>query len=440
MNGHPLENPFTSAFRTSTLVLTGIVLAFSLVFLPTLMVLATVLGIVLLLLVFHRPVSALGIVLAYMPIHFLVVILGQFFGLPHMTLVSACTKEVVLLLLILILWQRNGFKPTTPDWFLLGCLTLALLRTAVGGKLIGLRDDFSLLIPYVAGRVTVITSAQERLWAKCAVWIAAVLSVAGMVEVFYLGPGPRKVIFTAFSGDTDLGDSFRASGFEGIRAASTMVSPLDFGALCMVGVIIWWVYVRNPLPVAFVCGGLLCSLTRSAWVGTALAIPILALRLGQSKRVMRYALLALAAFVLAIPILDIGDYLSSTRSGQDISAESHSASLVQGLEYVGTNPFGSGAGSVGPRAVQENYTGFNIESTYLTLAANYGVLAGGCFLAFFVSALRRTWNNRTQLGYLATAILMGIGAMMMFLPIHVDLRLDCWVWFPVGLSIRANPV
>jgi len=140
---------------------------------------------------------------------------------------------------------------------------------------------------------------------------------------------------------------------------------------------------------------------------------------------------------LAIPILGIRDYLSFTRTGQEESAQGHSASLLAGLEHVGSHPFGSGAESVGPRILQKNVVALHIENSYLILAGQYGLLAGLCFVGFLLTAMHRTWAKRTPSGYVATAILMGFGIMMFFLPMHEDFPLNCWVRFPVGFAVRS---
>ena len=108
--------------------------------------------------------------------------------------------------------------------------------------------------------------------------------------------------------------SFHGTGFSGLREAATMVGPNGFGALCVIALIVWWVYCRNPLPAGMIAIGLICSLTRSAWLGAAGAIPVLAVVMGQKKRLSLYAALALALFVASIPVLDLSDYLFSTKN------------------------------------------------------------------------------------------------------------------------------
>ena len=217
-----------------------------------------------------------------------------------------------------------------------------------------------------------------------------------------------------------------------------MFGPLQFAALCMVALIIWWVYRRNYWTGAVIAVGLVCSVTRSAWLGTVLAIPVLAVAMEQKRRILLYAALALALFIVSIPVVGLGDYLLLTKSGEDVSAQGHQESIFTGLKYVLDHPLGSGPGNVGTFATKSNLSGTFIESTYLTLAGEYGIPTGLCFIGFLVSALRIAWRQRTRLSYTAIGILVGFGAVMMVAPLHNVFSLASWVWFPVGLAVKSS--
>jgi hypothetical protein len=440
MNERLLNDRFASAFRISVAVCIFIIAASLAIFVSPLAVLVPLAGVAFLWVPFYSPVSTLGVVLAFMPFDFMAIALGKFYGLPHMTLVSACDKEVILLLLTFILWRQNGFKPTTPDWFLLACFTLAVMRTAFGGTVVGLVTDFAFIIPYFVGRVTVLTAQQEQLWARRAVWIVGILSVLGLAEVFIFGEGPRTLLYLATGSETEGGQlpvSFHATGLTGPREAATTGGPNGFGAFCMVASIIWWVYCRNPLPAAMIAVGLICSVTRSAWLGTAAAIPLLAVITQQKKRLVLYAALALGLFVIAIPVLGLSDYLLTAKTGQDLSAEGHRNQILDGLKYAADHPFGSGNGKVGPLASKEVSNVPVFETTYPALASEYGIAAVLCFVGFLFSVLYLAWREQSQLGYMAVGILVGISLVMIVtLPLH-DRRLDCWVWFPVGMAVKS---
>jgi hypothetical protein len=385
--------------------------------------------------------STLGAVLAFMPFDFMAIALGKFFGLPHMTLVSVCSKEGPLLLLAFILWRRNGFKPVAPDWLLLACFTFAVIRTVLDGTPAGLWTDFNFVLPYAVGRMAVLTQRQEQVWARCAVWIVAVLSVLGMAEVFIFGESPRTLLYLAIDSETEGGHltaSFHGIGFAGLREAATMVGPNSFGALCMIALIIWWVYFRNPLPACMIAAGLVCSLTRSAWLGFATATALLAVMMGEKKRLLLYSAGALALFAVAIPVLDLTDYIYLNKTGQDTSAEWHRDAIIGGLEYGFEHPFGSGNAKIGPLAAKEDVNVPIFETTYPAIAAEYGIVPALCLLGFLFSALHLIWKKQSQLGYAAIGILVGISLVMVItLPLQ-DRRLACWALFPIGLAIRSS--
>lgn len=436
-----LKNPFAGAFRTSSGAFLLILAASLSVFVSPLLVLATLVAAVLLWAIVRHPVAALGAVVAFMPIDFMAIALGKFFGLPHMTLASACTKEIPLLVLTALLWRRNGFKPTAPDWWVLACLSLATVRTIFDGTVVALWTDLNFIFAYFIGRITVLTQEQEHLWAKCAVWIVAVLSVLGLLEVFVFGEGPRTLLYLSMGTGAEggvLSASFRGQGFTGLREAATMVGPNGFGALCMIGLVLWWVYCRNPLPASMVATGLICSVTRADWLGAAAAIPVLAVVMRQRKRFYVYAGLALALFVISIPVLGLSDYLFYTKTGQDPSAEGHQAQILDGLKYAGEHPFGAGNSKFNPLDLLQHSSETIIETTYPYFAAEYGIAVALCFVGFLLSALRSVWRRHSQLGYAATGILVGISVVMIFaLPLN-DRRLAFWAFFPVGLAVRSG--
>jgi hypothetical protein len=388
--------------------------------------------------VVRRPTFALGILLAQMPFNYLGIMLGYFFGLPLMTLFSSF-KDIGLLLVSCVLWKKNGLRLCTADKFLAGFVLLAVFHTLAGGGILkGLQYDLEFVLPYFAGRVAILSLRQQEFWARVAVWIIAVVAVLGMIEVFFLGPGPRTIFYTSLSGEEELSAPFHAGGFEGLRASSTMVGPLEFATLCMVGLIIWWVYSKNPLPAGLIAAGLICSVTRSATLGTAGAISLLAYRLNQGKRFLVYSIVGVLLLLAAIPIVGLNDYLSISAKAQDLSAETHRNEILEGVRYVIIHPLGTGPGSVGPLAFQRNPDALQIEDTYLAFSAQYGFFTAICFIGFLWSAFRSVWRNNTRLGHLATGILVGFSLVMVVLLIHQDFRLACWVWFPVGLAINGD--
>jgi O-Antigen ligase len=435
-------NPYEAALRTSLLLCFLMLATVSAYIWSPLRVIAPLAAAGFLWVIFRFPIEVLGCLLAFMPVDYMAIELGKFSGLSYMTLVSACTKEIPLVLLLFIFWRRNGFKFLAPDWFILGVFALAAIKTVFEGTLLNLLADFQFLIPYFLGRVVLLTPEQQARWARSAVWIVGVLAVAGMSEIFIFGEVPRTVLYLATDSvtiDGRLSASFHGTGFSGIREASTMVGPPEFAALCMIALILWWVYYRNPLPGILVASGLVCSVTRSAWLGAAFAITILAFLTKETKRLAIYTGLALALFVASIPVLGLGEFLSTTQKGKDESAQSHQESILTGVNLIADYPLGGGNRRIGPRPGGSSTDTVIIENTYLAIGAEYGIPALLCFLAFVISASVKVWRKHSQLGYAALGILAGMGVVMTVLLMHIDRRLVCWAWFPVGLAVGSPP-
>ena len=391
-------------------------------------------------LAFRYPMMGLAGFLALIPAYTLIFLLAKYFDPNYIGALEGCDR-VVLLLFTFILWRRNGIKLVLPDWLLLACFGLAVIRLFFSPGLLALLTDFNFIVAYAAGRVTALPPEQEKSWANRGVWIIAIISVIGLVEVLFVGEGPRTVLYLAVAnGGTSglhLDAAFHADQYFGLRESSTMFGPLQFAPLCMAALVIWWVYSRKIVPAILITAGLVCSVTRSAWLGTVAAITVLAALTGQGKRLLWYGAVALALFLAAIPILGLSDYLLSTKTGQDPSSQSHRESLLGGLEYTLAHPLGTGPGSVGKFAVKQDENAAGIEDTYLTLGAQYGIAALACFASFLLSILRLLWHERTLRAYTAIGIIVGFGTVMMFAALHDVFPLACWLWFPVGLAVRS---
>lgn len=438
-------NLFTLPLKISAAIATVVGLAFLHVLgVPVAGIVLFLSAVALLWVVFRHPTFCLGVMLALIPMDPLALLLARFFGPSFLMsdMVKALDRILLLPPILILLW-RNGIKLRSPDWFLLACFSLAFIRFIFGGEIVPLIYDFDFIIAYAAGRVAVLTLREQESWAKRAVWIVAVLSVLGMTEVFIFGEGPRTLLYLAVEeAATEKGAlvaSYHVQGFSGLRESSTMFGPLQFGALCMVALVIWWVYRRDFLPALMIGSGLILTLSRSAWVGAALAISFLGIVMHQKKRFLLYASLALALFVAAIPFIGLGDFLSETAKGQEVSAESHKESLFAGVTYVLSHPFGSGPGNAGTFAFKNDNFIVWSENSYLTLASAYGIPAVVCFVGFLISIPTTIWSQHTRLSYAAIGILVGFSTVMMFLAAIYDVfSLAAWVWFPIGMAVRAS--
>ena len=394
----------------------------------------------LLLLAYRYPLIGMGGYLAFMPVYTLVFLIAKFLGPSYIGSLEGVDR-VVLLHFVFILWRRNGVKLIAPDWCLLGAFVLAATKLVGGGNLIAFFRDFNFMIAYAAGRVAILSSEREVSWAKRAVWIVAVLAILGMFEVFLIGEAPRTLLYLAVApGGIDhgaLNAAFHGEAYTGLRESSTMFGPLQFAPLCMAALIVWWIYSRKWLPGAMIASGLICSVTRSAWVGTAAAISVLCILRGETKQLLKFGTIILALFIAAIPVLGLTGYLSATKTGEDPSAEGHRESLIEGVTFVLQHPFGVGLGDTEHLTAEGERDAYSVESTYLTVAGRYGLLMLFCFVGFLISIVRLLWAKHTPLAYVAVGVVTGFGTVMMFASLHDVFPLACWLWFPVGLAVRS---
>jgi hypothetical protein len=388
----------------------------------------------------RNPLAALGAVLGVMPLLPLSIMLARFFGPAFMmSEVFKASDRILFLGLLAILVRRGRFRMTTTDYLLLATAILATLRWCFSGTVMPLLNDFDFAIPYFAGRLVNLGVEMERRWAKRAVWLVAFLAVAGMIEVFYIGEMPRTLLYVAVAeGATDgggLNAAFHAAGFTGLRESATMFGPLQFASLCMVGIILWWVYDRRAASGVAIAAGLVCTVTRSAWLGTAVAIPVLAVLMHQAKRLISYAVVAATLVVVLIPVVGLGDYISAVTRGQDSSAEGHRNSIADGIEYCLDHPLGSGPGNAGTYSYRADANYVFIENSYLTIAAEYGIITALAFMGFLMSGALAASRLGSRLGFAATGIIAGFSTVMMVAPLHDVFSLAAWLWFPVGLAI-----
>lgn len=389
-----------------------------------------------------KTTSCIGFFLFIMPMYPLLFLIAKFFGPSYIGSLEGIDRGVLLLLTAIML-LHNRIKLVRADWLILTAFCIAVLRLPLDGSALALAADFGFMIAYFAGRATVLSEEQQNRWANRAVWVLAVISVGGLFEVFVLGEGPRTLLYMRTAeqylwNGVALNASFHATGFGGIRESGTMIGPLQFGPLCMVALLLWWVYSRKPIPGIMILLGLVCAISRAAWVGFAVAMVMLALQMGQKKHLLLYGTLALAVLLAAIPFIGLGDYIASNQEGTDVSAGQHQESLLLGVTFVAQHPLGQGTENVGRQAEKSNPDAIYFEDAYLTLSGGYGIPVVLCLIGFFVELIRTGLKSRTKLGFAVFGILAGFGTVLMFLSVHDVFPVVCWIWFPAGLLVTQE--
>lgn len=394
-------------------------------------------------LAWHIGVTAsTGVFLLLIPCQWLVIALLQFWGVAQYKQISETKEAILIAAIVWFFYHAPRLRFTAPDIILGATLLFVAFEQLFYTDPKGLRDDWEWALPYVLGRLLTLSPATQARWAKCAVWMCAVLAIIGAWEVEFLGSAPRLLLLRVSEGDTQLPVAFLANGYAGFRAASTMASPLAFSALCMVALVLWWTYMKNPIPAALIGVGLVLTLTRSAAATTILGVLIIAIRRGERKRSAFFVALAVLSILIAIPALNLAHYVDFTLTpAADTSTMGHRNSVIEGFDEMLDFPLGLGAGTVSPRNIAINANAPEIEDSFLVIAIEYGIAVGALYVAFVVSCLWCLFRLRESIGYAAFSIMLGFGLLLSIGALHLDIPLACWVWVPVGMAVsRAAEV
>ena len=380
-----------------------------------------------------------GIFLLLIPLQWFAIALLQLNGVQYYELISAL-KEVFLVLAILwFAYREQRFRVTIPDFILAAAIVIALLEQIYHTDIRSFRDDWEWVLPYMLGRVVAIPRRTVRNWARGAVWMCVGLAIFGGWEVLVLGPQFRLLLLSIVEGDLKLPPPFFADGYDGLRAASTMVSPLSFSAVCMVALIFWWTFMDNPVPALLIAAGLVLTVTRSALLAAVIGVFLIGMRRHEAKRLSVLILALIASLAVAIPLLHLDKFVTLTFTpGADTSLVGHQNSVVNGFDVMLAHPLGTGAGSASPRSLAREEASMDIESAYITIAVEYGIPVGILYVGFFVACSWTLFGLRDNVGYAAFSVLVGFALLLAVGPLHQDLPVACWIWVPVGMAVARS--
>jgi hypothetical protein len=373
--------------------------------------------------IWRWPQAVGAIVVLLLPFQPAAILLVEGAGVPHAQAISAL-KELILCLCVLRLWRNLEWERR--DWLLVGLLGSAAVWFLFSARAADLKNDFDWLLAYLFAKSLRVENPQ--FWFRAAARVMTVVAIGGIVEYAFLGSAPRAFLLNW--ANSDLPQTFGVFGFEGTRAASTLMATIDFGAMTAYATVIAAIegqWLVAPILLA----GLLCSVTRSAWVAALLLLLLFA----RKKRVF---LIPLGILILLLPFalayMGLSDFIAATKRGDDISAASHRENLIASSESVLQHPFGKGPGTAGIRAFAEHAEAVVVENTYLTFAYEYGWLAGICFTAFVFLSLRAAWRISLEaFSGLAVCAIMGL-----VVPTHVSFPVVAWVWAGSMLAARDD--
>ncbi len=283
-------------------------------------------------------------------------------------------------------WQAPRPQEVSPLWRL------------VGGYLIP-------LVVYWIARQSPVTESQVRTLQKALVAFGVYLAMTGLCEV----AGLWSFVFPTYVRDPSVGVHFG-------RARGPMVHSVTYGIYLATALLALWELLRTASSrysklalaslVPLFAAGLYFSYTRSVWLGTGLALIIVAamtLPVAWRKLALGAALVGavfVGAFKLdAIVGLQREGSVADTRQSVDMRG---SFAYVSWLMFQDRPWFGFGFGQFPTAKLDylsdrssglplEQIRGYVHHNTYLSLLTETGLVGLGLFLAVLVGWSRRAW-------------------------------------------------
>jgi hypothetical protein len=389
--------------------------------------------------IWRAPFRALGVLVAGMAFHNILIMLLLHFGLPSIVvrIVQAWKEGILLLLLglaiaalVRVVHERRLPRLTALDLAMVALAVLALIYTVVPPSLLhgsantqqrvlGLRVLLLLPLLYLFGRVFVPRGRSDLHWVAWAITGAgAAVGLFGLVELWlvptsaWLDWGVNQLsawLGFTYNGPRGLPANFfqtTAEGFLLRRMVSTYVSPLGiaYAGLVIIPVAVallltvkgrwerWLAWIATLLIV----GGVLFSLTRLALVMMIAEFLILAVLSRRRSLLYLTPVVALASIFMIYQYVNIGPLqlrnLGSVPhrpahlhiiGSTDPSLREHTGLLIYDLRYVAAHPLGTGVGSSVHRFGPSQGTG---ESAVLDMFGDLGILGGLLYLAIYAGS------------------------------------------------------
>jgi O-antigen ligase len=412
-------------------------------------------------------------VIILLPFHaFLTVWLSS--GVGHYTLLRLW-KEVLLLLLFLgcveLLATRDDLRRACRGERLIGLITayvvfvsligfIAYLAGGVSLKAYAygvLLDTRYLVFFEITWAVTLHDDLLIRFWKQILLIPAGIVSVFAVLQYAVL---PIDVLrHFGYRADTIPPVATIDQKVNYHRAQSTLRGPNPLGAylvliLSALGVLLvrtrqsrlWTtvLYVLSFLALIF-------TFSRSAWLGTLLAMAVLILLTIRSSRLRKYLLVAAGSFVVVFALVGYGlrnndqfqnifFHTNEQSKSAESSNEGHVSALKNGLGDIVHTPWGSGTGTAGPASVYNKFPPRIAENYYVQIGQEIGVIGLAAFVLINIMVARRLWERRAD--PLALTLLVSFAGLAL-----VNLLLHAWaddtlayIWWGLAGAAVAIPL
>jgi O-antigen ligase len=394
-----------------------------------------------------------------------------FFNVP--TGAIPLTSDRLLLAVVVVqyvVYRRFALadpKPLrTPEWILLAFIGTLFVSTFMHDWNFKNAQPVSRLTFYYLMPVALYWVArQSPITERASLWIfgglagfGVYLGLTGVAETRQLW----SVVFPSYIGSPEYGEFYG-------RGRGPFLNPIAMGinlSICLVAALMWWPRVRESgrlgilLVAGVCCAGLYCTLTRSVWMGTALALAIV---VGLSvPRTTRVVLLATGMLVGTAFVATSWESLLAFKRDKDVSAEdvADSARLRPILATVAWHMFldrplfGFGFGQyereknayLSDRSTElplEKARPYVQHNAFLSILTDTGAIGLGLFVVLLCLWTRdawRLWQANTAPLWARQQGLLFLGAMGAYLPnaffhdVSIAAMVNMFLFFLAGVT------
>lgn len=355
-------------------------------------------------------------------------------------------KDVILVLLIVAALRHGRWKRIRVDIAVLVgiILTLSLISGLWAEGLqqgaYGWRNDFEPLLLLLCVPVLLDETSIRRITTTMVVVVQ--VSAAVSVATWSLGlPWLRMIGRLPVPPGEDFPSSLFTAGNNWPRAFSPYVAPNEMAvAVVLIVAVIWsrrdWGIRTRILLSVLPAAAIILSSSRSGQIGLALlAIALITRWLYNRRPAFAIGFLGASALGgLTVVALYIARQLA-TRI--DPSLLGHASSIQDAIPTMLGHPLGVGLGSVGPRAYRYLETPYHVESFWLLIALESGILAMLAFVALLVRICIIGIRANTSMAFLAPAAVFGSLVSQLVLPTLQEGAVSFTLWIVVSLGLAT---
>ncbi len=348
-------------------------------------------------------------------------------------------------------WLVIFYIALNVGWGLVALHQHTLTAKALGyGLIVNLRFLAFFLITWA---VALRTSRLRRSWQWLVLVPAAVVVIFGLAQALIL---PHNFLtHFGYGADTIFPYETINHNLHYVRIMSTLRGANPLGAYMLLPISILATLIitgKRSWPYLSLFAGCLLTLffsfSRSAWIGTAMALIAIGIHY-LDRKYIKQAIIALSCVVLlAVAGLTSLELHRNVRlqniflHTQDHSAiktssdQGHIAALKTGLSDMSHHPFGKGPGSAGPASIYNSQPPRIAENYYVQIGQETGWIGLGLFLLINVGVGYILWLHRqNRLALILFASLIGISFINLLSHAWTDDTLAYIWWGLAGIAM-----